>query len=154
MFDVASPGRSRRVHEPNGCRNVRHLRRWRTLPGARRHGADPVLSLAELGRLNAVTAGSLELEGRVFAHDTNEFGYKFKASGVDRVVLAYGAVVFQAARTYFAWSGNGLADFQAVFVDLLTGSPADLCRCEIVVRVPESRRTRSYGWDGHSLITW
>lgn len=107
-----------------------------------------------VARLNAITAGSLELEGKVFAHDTNEFGYKLKASGPDRTALAYGGVVFQAGRTYFAWGGDGLGDFQAAVVGLLADSPSDLCRCEIVVRVPVSGQTRTYGWDGHSLITW
>jgi hypothetical protein len=107
-----------------------------------------------VARLNAITGGSLASEGAVFAHDTNEFGYKLKASGPDRVALAYGGIVFQAGRTYFAWGGDGLGDFQAAVVGLLAESPTDLARCEIVVRVPESRRSRSYGWDGHSLITW
>jgi hypothetical protein len=107
-----------------------------------------------VARLNAITGGDLESEGNVFAHDTDEFGYKLKASSPNRVTLAYGGIVFEAGRTYFAWDGDGLADFQTKVVDLLTESPSDLARCEIKVREPESTRSRNYGWNGYSLITY
>jgi hypothetical protein len=105
-----------------------------------------------VARLNYITARSLEVEGNVFAHDTNEFGYKIKLSDEADTTLAHGAVVIHADRVYFAGLDIKVPDFQSVFVSLLADSPNDLAKCEIVVRVPESKKKRRYGWDGYSLL--
>jgi hypothetical protein len=107
-----------------------------------------------VARLNFITSGSLELEGRTFAHDTNEFGYKIKLSDQSDNTLAHGAVVFRADRTYFASLDIKIDDFRSVFVGLLTDSPLDLAKCEITVREPESKKKRTYGWNGYSLASW
>ena len=107
-----------------------------------------------VARLSAITSGTLELEGNSFSHDTNDFGYKIKLSDPSKTTLAYGAVVFLVDRTYFAWASDREVDLQALFVALLVESPNELGRCEIVVRASETKRKRSYGWDGENLITW
>ena len=141
---------------PMGCRE----RGERTFEDALKAAHEPLTRMSPrqlaswvVARLNAIVDGLLELEGGMFSHDTNEFGYKLKVSDEKGITLAYGAVVFQPDRMSFAWRDNGLSDFQAAFVALLTESPSELRRCEIVVRVPETKQTRSYGWDGYSLIT-
>jgi hypothetical protein len=92
------------------------------------------------------------LEGEEFAHDTNEFGYWIRLSDDSNKPLAHGAVMFRADRTYFASVDVRITDFQSLFVRLLTDSPDDLAKCEIVVREPESKRKRTYGWNGYSLF--
>ncbi len=105
-------------------------------------------------RLNFITAGSLELEGKVFSGDANEFGYKIKLSDEAGTTLAHGAVVFGPDRVYFAALDIKIPDFQTEFVKLLVDSPNDLAQCEIIVRESATRKERSYGWDGYSLIKW
>jgi len=107
-----------------------------------------------VARLNYITAGSLEVEGNDFAHDTNEFGYKIKLSDNTDTTLAHGAVVFHAKRVYFAALDIKIPDFQSAFVSLLADFPNDLAKIEIVVYFPESKKKRRYGWDGYSLINW
>jgi hypothetical protein len=106
-----------------------------------------------VARLNYITAGALPIEGEVFAHDTNEFGYKIKLVDAQKSTVAHGAVVFHADMTYFASVKLGIGDFQAVFIDLLTESPDAMEACEIRVQVPETRTYRIYGWDGYSLLS-
>lgn len=103
--------------------------------------------------LNYLTAGALTVEGDSFSHDTNEFGYKIKITDDNKKSIAHGAVVIHEKRTYFASVNAAIEDFQSVFVDLLTEYPGDLAKCEIRVQYPETKRYRSYGWDGYSLFT-
>jgi hypothetical protein len=107
-----------------------------------------------VARLNYLVSASIYLEGSSFANDTNEFGYKIRLSDDSDTTLAHGAVVFHARRTYFASLDLKISDFQSVFIRLLTDSPTDLSKCEIVVREPESKRKRTYGWNGHSLLNY
>lgn len=107
-----------------------------------------------VARLNFITSGSLEVEGKSFGHDTNEFGYKIRLSDAEDTTLAHGAVVIHANRIYFASLDIKIDNFQSVFISLLADSPSDLAKCEIIVRVPESKRKRTYGWDGYSLLNW
>ena len=106
-----------------------------------------------VARLNYLTAGALHVEGTEFAHDTNEFGYKIRITDSDDKSIAHGAIVMHESRTYFASVNVAIADFQAVFVELLTQYPDDLARIKIRVQYPESERYRLYGWDGYSLLT-
>lgn len=105
-----------------------------------------------VARLNYITASALEVEGDLFAHDTNEFGYKLRLSDGADTTLAHGAVVIHADRVYFASVDVKISDFQSIFVSLLADSPNDLAKCEIVVQLPESKKKRRYGWDGHYLL--
>ena len=105
-----------------------------------------------VARLNYLTAGALEVEGNDFGNDTNEFGYIIKLSDDAGTTLAHGAVMIHADRVYFAANDIKIPDFQSIFVSLLTESPRDLAKCEIVVRTPESKKKRRYGWDGYSLL--
>jgi hypothetical protein len=107
-----------------------------------------------VARLNFITAGSLESEGKCFSGDTNEFGYKIKLSDKEGITMAHGAVVFRPDRVYFAALDIKIPNFQSEFVKLLVDSPNDLSKCEIVVRESETKKKRSYGWDGYSLIKW
>jgi hypothetical protein len=114
----------------------------------------PVHEIASwiIARLNYLTAGALEVEGNDFGHDTNEFGYIIKLSDDADTTLVHGAVMIHADRVYFAANDIKIPDFQSIFVSLLAESPRDLAKCEIVVRVPESKKKRRYGWDGYSLL--
>ena len=105
-------------------------------------------------RLNFITSGSLELEGNLFSGDTNDFGYKIKLSDEGDITLAHGAVVVKADRILFASLDIKIADFQSLFITLLADSPNDLAKCEIIVREPEKKKKRAYGWDGYSLLNW
>lgn len=105
-----------------------------------------------VARLSYLTSGGLNLAGEVFSHDTNEFGYKIKIVDGQGHTAAHGAVVFSNSGIHFAAIDIGIADFQSVFVKLLTESPGDFSRCEISVREPETKRSRKYGWDGVSLL--
>lgn len=93
--------------------------------------------------------GSLRTE---FAHDTNECGYQIRAKNAAGEMVGQGAVVLQAGRTIFFCLNIKTDDFQAQLVDLLADSPRDLERCEIIVREPETKHRRSYGWNGHALL--
>ncbi len=104
-----------------------------------------------IARLSYLTCGALELEGNDFSHDTNEIGYKLKATRAIDGASAYGAIVITSDRTYFAFVDNGLGDYQVVLVEMLAQSPRDYAKCVIRVREPESKRSRLYGWDGYSL---
>lgn len=104
-----------------------------------------------IARLAYFTSGALELEGIDFAHDTNEIGYKVKATRTTDGALAHGAIVITQDRTYFAYVDAGLGDLQSLLVELLSLSPRDYAKCVIRVREPESKRSRRYGWDGYSL---
>lgn len=106
-----------------------------------------------VARLNAVTSACLELEGDLFEHDTDEFGYKFKLCNAIDEVIANGAVVFERNRTYFASVSRTDFDFQSLFVSLLVDEPDFLAKCEITVRHPETRKKRKYGWNGYMLLT-
>jgi hypothetical protein len=105
-----------------------------------------------VARLNFLTSGALSLEGKEFADDTNEFGYKIRLANRADSTVAHGAVVFGASRTYFASVDLGVDDFQSVLIGLLVDAPDDLAICEITVREPETSRRRAYGWNGHSLL--
>jgi hypothetical protein len=107
-----------------------------------------------VARLNFITSGSLELEGNLFSGDTNDFGYKIKLSDEGDITLAHGAVVVKADRILFASLDIKIADFQSLFITLLADSPNDLAKCEIIVREPENKKKRAYGWDGYSLLNW
>ncbi|MCA9066439.1 MAG: hypothetical protein KDA96_25400 [Planctomycetaceae bacterium] len=43
-------------------------------------------------------------------------------------------------------------DFQTLLVDVLTESADDAAACEIRVQEPETRKDRTYGWDGYSPL--
>jgi hypothetical protein len=155
FFHFGSNWELRAGGPPMGCREHGELPFEAALRSA--HPSLSRMSVRELAswivaRLNAITGGALESEGKVFADDTDEFGYKLKALSPSRVALAYGGIVFESGRTYLAWNGDGLGDFQVAVVALLAESPSDLARCEIKVRVPESNQSRTYGWDGQLLI--
>ncbi|MEZ5941976.1 MAG: hypothetical protein R3C18_11330 [Planctomycetaceae bacterium] len=104
-----------------------------------------------LSRLSFLTAGSLELEGNDFSHDTNEIGYKLKATHSTSNASAHGAIVLNPQRVYFAYVDAGIGDYQSLVVELLCRYPDDLEQCAIRVFEPESKRLRVYGWDGYSL---
>jgi hypothetical protein len=104
-----------------------------------------------VARLNYLTAGALELEGNSFQNDTNEFGYFISLSDNAGATLANGAIMIHADRVYFAANDIEVPDFQSIFVGLLAEDPRDLAKCEIVVRLPESKKKRTYGWDGYAL---
>ncbi len=104
-----------------------------------------------VARLAYLTSGALDLEGNDFSHDTNEFGYKLKAQRVADGASAHGAIVMTSSRTYFAFRQDGLADFQAIVVEMLAQWPREYAKCVIRVQEPESKRSRLYGWDGYSL---
>lgn len=106
-----------------------------------------------VARLAYLTSGALDLEGDDFSHDTNEIGYKTKAKRVADGASASGAIVITSSRTYFAFRHDGLRDFQAIFVAMLSQWPNEYAKCVIRVREPESNRSRLYGWDGYSLRT-
>lgn len=105
-----------------------------------------------VARLNFITGGAIELEGKTFSNDTNEFGYKLRISDEAKTKLAHGAVMFHANRTYFESLDIKTRDFQAMFIELLADSPSDLAKCEIIVCEPESKRQRAYGWNGYSIL--
>ena len=104
-----------------------------------------------VSRLSFLTAGALELEGNDFSHDTNEIGYKLKATHSTSNASAHGAIVLNPERVYFAFVDAGIGDYQSLVVDLLCRYPEDLDQCTIRVFEPESKRSRAYGWDGYSL---
>lgn len=105
-----------------------------------------------VGRLSYLTAGSLAVEGDVFAHDTNDFGYKIKITDNSKASVAHGAIVIHADGIRFASVDVKINDFQTLLVELLTESADDLAACEIRVQEPETRKYRTYGWDGYSLL--
>jgi hypothetical protein len=105
-----------------------------------------------VARLDYLTAGSLALEGNEFQHDTNEFGYMLKLSDEAATALAHGAVMIHAERVYFQANDVKVPDFQTILVNLLTETPRDLSKCEIIVYLPESKRKRRYGWDGYAFF--
>ena len=104
-----------------------------------------------IARLSFLTAGALELEGKEFSHDTNEIGYKLKATHSVPRASAHGAIVLNPERVYFAFVDGGIGDYQSLVVDLFCRYPEDLAECAIRVFEPESKRSRVYGWDGYSL---
>ncbi|WP_037229825.1 hypothetical protein, partial [Rhodopirellula baltica] len=106
-----------------------------------------------VARLSFLTASSLLLEGDTFAHDTNEFGYKIKILTADGSIASMGTLMIHQDRTYYKANNVAIGDSQSLLVDLLTEFPDDLDRCEIRVRFPETRRFRSYGWDGMTLLS-
>ncbi|EGF24579.1 hypothetical protein RBWH47_01638 [Rhodopirellula baltica WH47] len=64
-----------------------------------------------------------------------------------------GTLMIHQDRTYYKANNVAIGDSQSLLVDLLTEFPDDLDRCEIRVRFPETRRFRSYGWDGMTLLS-
>ncbi len=104
-----------------------------------------------VARLNYITADSLSLCGTSFSHDTNEFGYKIKIEDAAGKSLAHGAVVVHEKRTYFAAVNVAIDSLQRLFVELLVEFPDDLAKIKIRVQYPESKRYRTYGWDGYAL---
>ncbi|GAB5406803.1 MAG: hypothetical protein Aurels2KO_50340 [Aureliella sp.] len=110
-----------------------------------------VLTSWIVSRLSFLTAGSLELEGNDFSHDTNEIGYKLKATHLTSKASAHGAIVLKPERVYFAHVTTGIDEYQTLVVDLLCRTPEDLAQCEIRVREPVTQRPRVYGWDGSAL---
>jgi hypothetical protein len=75
-----------------------------------------------VGRLCYLTAGGLAIEGDVFAHDTNELGYKIKITDKSKANVAHGAVVVQADGIRFASVDVQIGDFQTLVVEVLTES--------------------------------
>lgn len=104
-----------------------------------------------VARLAYLTAGALEIEGSEFSYDTNEIGYKLRATNPQTKNSAHGAIVIADDRIYFSYVDVGIGDFQSVVVEMLSRYPDDLTECSIRVCVPESKRSRLYGWDGYSL---
>ncbi len=105
-----------------------------------------------VARLNFLTAGTLSDEGEVFSHDSNEVGYRIKITDQSNEIAAFGAIMIHADRTYFAVLNIHTNDFQSLVVELLTEFPDDVTKCEIRVQEPETRRFRSYGWNGNSFL--
>lgn len=104
-----------------------------------------------VSRLSYLTSGAIELEGSEFSHDTNEIGYKLKATHTTSNASAHGAIVMSPDQICFAFVDAGIGDYQSLVVDLLCRYPEDLGDCAIRVFEPESKRSRIYGWDGYLL---
>ena len=105
-----------------------------------------------VARLDYITCGSLALLGDEFSHDSNNFSYKIKLADQSQQAVAQGALMFEADRVHFFALDLRIESFQSLLVRLLTDAPQDLSRCDIIVRLPESKRKRHYGWNGYSLL--
>ncbi len=105
-----------------------------------------------VARLAYLTSGSLELEGKEFSHDSDEVGYRLKATRRSDAASAQGAIMLAPSRVYFACVEAGLSNFPFIVLELLSQFPRDYEKCVIRIREPESKNSRRYGWDGYSLI--
>jgi len=109
------------------------------------------LSSWVIARLSYLTCGMIDQ--KTFSHDTNEFGYAVRITDSSGERVAHGAVVIGESRLVYSASDFRTSDSQALFVQMLASSPRDLAICEVKVREPETRRCRSYGWNGRLLIS-
>lgn len=105
-----------------------------------------------VARFAFLTSDALQLEGTEFAHDTNNFGYKLTATRKDDAASTHGAISFASDHIDFAFVDSRIGDLQVILISMLAQSPRDYAKCVIRVREPESKRTRTYGWDGYSLL--
>lgn len=109
------------------------------------------LSSWVVARLSYLTCGGIDRQ--TSSDDTNEFGFKIKITDAAGESVAHGAVVIGNNRLVYSAHNIRVVDSQLLFVTLLSGSPRDLAICEVEVREPESRRRRTYGWDGRMLLS-
>ena len=102
-----------------------------------------------IARLTDLTYGALPFEGDYFASDGGDFGYRIKVMDAGGKLLGNWGIVFWPQRIQLSGFSPVEFDGQALIVEMLTESPGDLGKCEVTIHNPESRKRRTFGWDGY-----